>query len=152
VQPTARHRPWHSSAPGGMNRLLAGSVMLLLALCRPQAAHGQDAVSGRWLATVQDAASAPRVVFVLEEEGEVVTGRRILPGQEPLEVRGERRGQRVRLEFRVPEGRSAVDVVIEAEAFVGRMSGTWTAVLPTGQRIQRPWLAERTRSTRGSTR
>lgn len=109
-------------------------------------AAGQDPVSGRWFATVEDAVGPARAVFVLETRGDQVRGRRILRGSEGLEVQGERQGQRVRLEFHVPEGRSAVQVVIEAEAFQDRMNGTWTALLPSGQQVQRVWRAERTRS------
>lgn len=118
----------------------------LLAASGASPAAGQDPVSGRWFATVEDAVGPARAVFVLEARGDQVRGRRILSGSEGLEVQGQREGQRVRLEFRVPEGRSSVQVVIEAEAFQDRMTGTWTAVLPSGQQVERPWRAERTRS------
>jgi hypothetical protein len=112
----------------------------------PLPLQGQDPISGRWFATVEDGAGSARTVFVLEARGEMVRGRRVLGGSESLEVSGRRDGLKVRLEFEVPEGRSAVAVVIEAEAFQGRMTGTWTAVLPSGQRVVRPWHAERTRA------
>ena len=115
---------------------------MLVALSCPVPTAGQDPVSGRWFATVEDVGGAAREVFVLEARGDRVQGHRVAGA---LEVSGRRDGQRVRLEFKVPEGRSAVEVVIEAEAFQGRMSGTWTAVLPSGQRVVRPWHAERTR-------
>ncbi len=131
----ARSRAW-----------LAVVGMALWGAYVPSPAAGQDPVSGRWFATVEDAVGPAWAVFVLEARGDVVRGRRVLQGSEALDVSGRREGQRVRLEFEVPEGRSAVAVVIEAEAFQDRMTGTWTALLPGGQRVERPWRAERTRA------
>lgn len=110
----------------------------------PSSAAGQDPVSGHWLASVQAEGRSPEVVFVLQLDGARISGRRILPGQRPLDVRGEWRGSGLRMEFRVPEGGSHVEVTIEAEAEADRLTGTWVAVLPSGQRIERPWRAERT--------
>ncbi len=129
---------------GGVRSAVVFLGMLLASGASPTA--GQDPVSGRWFATVEDAVGPARAVFVLEARGEQVRGRLILRGSEGLEVQGRREGQRVRLEFEVPEGRSAVQVVIEAEAFQDQMTGTWRAVLPSGQQVKRSWRAERTRS------
>lgn len=129
-----------------------GGVRFAVALLGWLAVHGaspaagQDPVSGRWFASLEDAVGPARAVFVLEARGDQVRGRLILRGSEGLEVQGRREGQRVRLEFQVPEGRSTVHVVIEAEAFQDQMTGTWTAILPSGQQVERPWRAERTRS------
>lgn len=147
--------PFHGSVDASGPRpvfRVAGAALVLLALVCPRPAAGQDPVSGRWFATVEDVSGAARAVFVLEARGGLVRGRRILRGSGDLDVSGRRDGHRVRLEFEVPEGRSTVAVVIEAEAFQGRMTGTWTAVLPSGQRVVRSWHAERTRAGASSTR
>lgn len=133
-------------SPARRRGRLVGAILGLVALCGGSPVTGQDPVSGRWFATVEDAVGPSRAVFVLEARGNLVRGRRILRGSDGLEVVGRRDGQRVRLEFEVPEGRSAVAVVIEAEAFQDLMTGTWTAVLPSGQQVERRWRAERTRS------
>lgn len=141
------HAPSVGSPPAGLRRLrLFGLLAGLLAMSTPAPASAQDPVTGRWFATIEDAVGSSREVFVLEADGDLVRGHRVLRGSDGLEVRGRREGQRVRLEFQVPEGRSSVRVVIEAEAFQDRMTGTWTAVLPTGQQVERVWRAERTRA------
>ena len=131
-----------SGGKGLLPAALAAAVVALL----PGALEAQDPISGHWLASVQGDRGSPEVVFVLQLNGGSISGRRILPGQQALHVRGDQQGSRIRLEFQVPEGSSSVEVRIEAEARADRMDGTWTAILPSGQRVERPWVAQRTRS------
>ncbi len=132
--------------PSGLKSILIAVAVATALILLPSEMAGQDPVSGHWLASVQGAGGAPEVVFVLRLEGGAISGRRILPGQAPLDVQGNCNGSSVRLEFRIPEGGGAVEIRIDAEAREDRMDGTWVAVLPSGQRVERPWVAQRTRA------
>ncbi|HSM06927.1 MAG TPA: hypothetical protein VK858_20035 [Longimicrobiales bacterium] len=143
---SSSHATSSSRRRAGGPALLAAALTAAVVALRPGGLEGQDSVSGHWLASVQGDRGSPEVVFVLQLNGGSISGRRILPGQQALDVRGDQQGSRVRLEFRVPEGSSSVEVRIEAQARADRMDGTWTAILPSGQRVERPWVAQRTRS------
>ena len=134
------------SRPSAFRSILIAVAVAAALVLLPAEMAGQDPVSGHWLASVQGDRGAPEVVFVLRLEGGAISGRRILPGQDPLDVRGNCTGTSVRLEFRIPEGGGTVDIRIEAEAREDRMDGTWVAILPSGQRVERPWVAQRTRA------
>lgn len=144
------HSPWRrplSRASSRRRYVLAAWV--LAALVVPGAAtplHGaQDPLAGWWSASVQDAGRSPEVVFVLQVAGERISGRRLVPGQDPVAVSGERTADTVRIHFQIQEGDGQIPVAIVAVLGEDQLLGRWRVTLPTGQVVERRWLAVRTR-------